>query len=355
MQLSVEIAVEARKEFLLNNVNNVIHYPIIVASLGPYGAALADGSEYTGYHNVSLSALTSFHAERLHVMLNTQADILAFETIPCLSEANAIKNLLHQYSTKKAWISFSCKDGLHLCSGELFEDAVKLLNNSIKKGNEDPKVKFDKIKQNIINNFNRTISPELQKNFTEQLMALIKNVDELVKLYRTLGCKVNMIWQYNCPPEIQEKINAISQIKIKMETDKEIFLREIKQIFGKFHSKTVGIYALAINTENYEKKIEEMEQKIQEIQDNIITEVTEKHTVIIKAFQQKLKLINDNIEQLSNASSSVLNVQSVQPTPVQPIPVQSTAGGRRRKYKTRRNKKNKTSKSKKRKRSRKRI
>jgi len=229
-------------------------------------------------------------------------------------------------------------------------EGVKMLNDNIKASTDDPKVKFDKIKQNIINNFNNTITPELQKNFTNQLMELIKNVDELVKLYRTLGCKVNMIWQYNCPPEIQEKINAISQIKIKMETDKEIFLREIKQIFGKFHSKTVGIYALAINKENYEKKIEEMEQKIQEIQDNIITEVTEKHTVIIKKFQDNLQLINDNIEQLSNASSSVLNVQPVQSTPVQP-----TAGGRKRKYKTRRNKKNKTSKSNKRKRSRKRI
>ena len=130
MQLSVEIAVEARKEFLLNNVNNVIHYPIIAASLGPYGAALADGSEYKGYPNVPLSTLTAFHEERLNVITNTDADMLAFETIPCLNEAIAIKELLHQYSSKKAWISFSCKDGLHLCNGELFEDAVKLLNNS---------------------------------------------------------------------------------------------------------------------------------------------------------------------------------------------------------------------------------
>ncbi len=130
MQLSVELAIEVRDEFLLNNERPVKYYPIIAASLGPYGAALADGSEYTGYGDVPLSTLTSFHEERLNVILNTEADMLAFETIPCLSEAIAIKELLHQYPSKKAWISFSCKDGLHLCSGELFEDAVKLLHDS---------------------------------------------------------------------------------------------------------------------------------------------------------------------------------------------------------------------------------
>jgi homocysteine S-methyltransferase len=130
MQLSVGIAVEAREEFLLNKGKNIKHYPIIAASLGPYGAALADGSEYRGYSNVSISMLTSFHEERLNVILNTEADMLAFETIPCLDEAIAIKNLLHHHSSKKAWVSFSCMDGLHLCSGELFEDAVKLLSDS---------------------------------------------------------------------------------------------------------------------------------------------------------------------------------------------------------------------------------
>ena len=130
MKLSVNLAIEARDIFLFENRNKNSQVPIIAASLGPYGAALADGSEYTGYDDVSISTLRSFHAERLNVMLDTEADILAFETIPCLNEAMAIKELLHQYPSKKAWISFSCKDGLHLCSGALFEDAVKLLYDS---------------------------------------------------------------------------------------------------------------------------------------------------------------------------------------------------------------------------------
>ena len=131
LQVSVELAIDSRTCFLLNSINKIKHIPLVAASLGPYGAALADGSEYTGYNGeVSIVDLIHFHEERINVMINTQADVLAFETIPCLDEAIAIKELLHKYPTKNAWVSFSCKDGMHLSSGELFEDAVKLLTDS---------------------------------------------------------------------------------------------------------------------------------------------------------------------------------------------------------------------------------
>lgn len=130
LQLSVELAIDARTTFLTNSENKIHDIPMVAASLGPYGAALADGSEYRGYNGVSISDLSIFHEERLKVILHTQADVLAFETIPCLDEAIAIKELLHQHSSKNAWVSFSCKDGMHLSSGELFADAVKLLTES---------------------------------------------------------------------------------------------------------------------------------------------------------------------------------------------------------------------------------
>jgi len=130
MQLSVELAIGAREIFLVNSSNKINQSPLVAASLGPYGAALADGSEYRGYTGVTIDELMAFHHDRLLVMINTEADLLAFETIPCLDEAIAIKKLLQQHSSKKAWVSFSCKDGMHLCSGELFEDAVKALADS---------------------------------------------------------------------------------------------------------------------------------------------------------------------------------------------------------------------------------
>lgn len=130
LQLSVDLAIEARNEFLASQNGASLLSPLVAASLGPFGAALADGSEYTGYQNVSIEQLMEFHQERLALIQQTEADIIAFETIPSLDEAIAIKNLLAEQPSKKAWVSFSCKDEKHLCSGELFEDAVKVLNDS---------------------------------------------------------------------------------------------------------------------------------------------------------------------------------------------------------------------------------
>lgn len=129
LQYSVQLAVEARENYLKASGSLTIK-PLIAASIGPYGAALADGSEYTGYKNVSVTSLIHFHEARLVILANTDTDLLAFETIPCLDEAIAIKQLLKKYPLKQAWISFSCKDSIHLSSGELFEDAVKLLEDA---------------------------------------------------------------------------------------------------------------------------------------------------------------------------------------------------------------------------------
>jgi homocysteine S-methyltransferase len=130
LQYSVQLAMEARDHYLLQLNNPLTIKPLIAASIGPYGAALADGSEYTGYKNVTVNELISFHQERLNILANTEADILAFETIPCLDEAIAIKELLNKHPLQQAWISFSCKDEIHLSSGELFEEAVKILEDS---------------------------------------------------------------------------------------------------------------------------------------------------------------------------------------------------------------------------------
>ena len=130
MQLSVSLAVQARADFLNTMEQPPAIMPLIAASIGPYGAALADGSEYTGYQNVTVDTLIDFHKKRLDVLANSAADILAFETIPCLEEAIAIKQLMQNYPTKQAWVSFSCKNETQIASGALYSDAVKLLEDS---------------------------------------------------------------------------------------------------------------------------------------------------------------------------------------------------------------------------------
>jgi homocysteine S-methyltransferase len=100
----------------------------VAASVGPYGAYLADGSEYRGNYGLSLKQLKDFHRERLSVLISSGPDYLAIETIPDLAEAQAILELLDELaSTIPFWISFSCRNESEISSGQLFKDAVSLV------------------------------------------------------------------------------------------------------------------------------------------------------------------------------------------------------------------------------------
>ena len=102
----------------------------VAASVGPYGAFLADGSEYRGNYGLSTDQLKDFHRERLQVLISSHPDYLAIETIPELTEARAILELLGELgSTIPFWISFSCKNGSEISSGDLFSQAVALTND----------------------------------------------------------------------------------------------------------------------------------------------------------------------------------------------------------------------------------
>ena len=104
----------------------------VAASVGPYGASLADGSEYRGNYGRTKAQLKDFHRMRLQVLIESNPDVLAIETIPELTEAEAILELLDEQDIKiPYWMSFSCKDGEHISSGELFKDAVVLVSGKI--------------------------------------------------------------------------------------------------------------------------------------------------------------------------------------------------------------------------------
>jgi homocysteine S-methyltransferase len=119
MRDAVALAIAARDEFWAFEPNRAGRLrPLVAASLGPYGAMLADGSEYRGHYAVATQALADFHRPRLEVLANAGADLLACETIPCLREAQVLARLLRNFPTLSAWISFSCKDGQHVSEGE---------------------------------------------------------------------------------------------------------------------------------------------------------------------------------------------------------------------------------------------
>lgn len=124
--LSVELARRARDDYLADNPDAAV--PLVAASIGPWGAILHDGSEYRGDYAISREALATFHARRLDVLDGAGADVLALETIPSLMEAEVLAALLRQYRTP-AWVSFSCRDGGHLCDGTPIERAVSVFED----------------------------------------------------------------------------------------------------------------------------------------------------------------------------------------------------------------------------------
>ena len=133
LQLSVQLAVAARDDFWRRAETQQNQQarlrPIVAASIGPYGAYLADGSEYSGEYGLTEEALMAFHRQRWHILAATQADLLACETIPSHIEARALARLLLETPQCYAWFSFSCRDGKHISDGTPLADVVAPLAN----------------------------------------------------------------------------------------------------------------------------------------------------------------------------------------------------------------------------------
>lgn len=124
--LSVDLACQAVEEHIVTQDLNYLR-PLIAASIGPYGAYLADGSEYNGSYGVSNQQLSDFHSRRLELLDQSCADVLACETIPSLQEAKVLTQLLRKLNTP-AWVSFSCQNGQQLNDGSAVEDVAVLFS-----------------------------------------------------------------------------------------------------------------------------------------------------------------------------------------------------------------------------------
>lgn len=130
IQLSVRLARQARDEFWAEAANRTGRpKPFVAASVGPYGAFLADGSEYRGNYGLSEKDLMDFHRPRMKALIEAGADMLACETIPTFVEAQAIGKLLKEFPDITAWISFSGRDEEHISEGQVFADCVKQLED----------------------------------------------------------------------------------------------------------------------------------------------------------------------------------------------------------------------------------
>jgi homocysteine S-methyltransferase len=128
---SVRLAIDARESFWANDRNRGGRIrPLVAGSVGPYGAYLADGSEYDGRYGMSREQLVAFHRNRWLLLAESGADLLACETIPSSEEALALDDLLKETPDVVCWFSFSCKDVEHLHDGSRLEDVIAPLDES---------------------------------------------------------------------------------------------------------------------------------------------------------------------------------------------------------------------------------
>ncbi|KAA8527635.1 hypothetical protein F0562_034970 [Nyssa sinensis] len=139
LRKSVEIACEARDFYhnrgakvswdVLENGKTLKRPVLVAASVGSYGAYLADGSEYSGIYgdSVTLETLKDFHRRRVQILAESGADLIAFETIPNKLEAKAYAELLEEEDIKiPAWFSFNSKDGINVVSGDTLLECASI-------------------------------------------------------------------------------------------------------------------------------------------------------------------------------------------------------------------------------------
>lgn len=124
---SVKLLLKARSEWWeTEGKESGRVFPLCLAGIGPYGAYLADGSEYHGKYDISDEDLRNFHQRRIELLWAAGADLLLFETQPSLREV-LIEADVAEHMGADYWISFSCKDGKHINEGTAISSCAEVL------------------------------------------------------------------------------------------------------------------------------------------------------------------------------------------------------------------------------------
>ncbi len=108
LRRSVELARTAREQVRDRVADGRRRW--VAASAGPYGALLADGSEYRGRYGLTRRELVAFHRPRLEVLAEAGPDVLALETVPDIDEAVALVEALGAVDVP-AWLSYTIAGG----------------------------------------------------------------------------------------------------------------------------------------------------------------------------------------------------------------------------------------------------
>jgi len=94
----------------------------VAASLGAYGALLADGSEYHGRYDVPWHRVAAEQRQRLEVLLDAGPDIVVCETVPTLTEAEMLFEVLEGLDVGsrpvEVWVTFTAVDDAMTAGGD---------------------------------------------------------------------------------------------------------------------------------------------------------------------------------------------------------------------------------------------
>ena len=123
---AVKIAQKARDDY----ENRTGKHNYIAGTIGPYGAHLANGSEYRGDYELSAEEYQQFHLPRIEELVNAEVDILAIETQPKLDEVLAILELLKKkYPQQKVYVSYTLSDDDTISDGTPLPRAIHALED----------------------------------------------------------------------------------------------------------------------------------------------------------------------------------------------------------------------------------
>jgi homocysteine S-methyltransferase len=134
VRFSVELAKQARDDYIRETGGDEREL-WVAGSVGPYGAFLADGSEYRGDYDIPKDDMKKFHRGRIQALVEAGVDVLACETMPQKAEVEALLELLStEFPTTEAWFSFTLRDSGHISDGtplseiaSLFEDVEQVI------------------------------------------------------------------------------------------------------------------------------------------------------------------------------------------------------------------------------------
>ena len=171
---SVECALEATRTHPEKKI-------FIGGSIGPYGAYLANGAEYSGdYGEISLDQLMDYHRDIVRFYAETkEVDVIAFETVPNFAEVQAIFSLIEQMFNanlhKEFYVSLSCKDADHLVDGTPLEQVIRYILSKKSSQIRDNLVGIgcNCVPFEIVSDFIETVNRVCQNNGSEQLSLLV--------------------------------------------------------------------------------------------------------------------------------------------------------------------------------------